>query len=210
MDLDRERLDLQDKLDTKYVNTHDAINSIAAMNQELLSLSAEDVIARAKITESIKEALTDLKGMEGVTDAIVNNLQKQFDKAKGIASMTEGQQDFLEKQLAVYKGIQDSVAIIFETMSILTSGPMGALGVTLLGAGRALNALGENLREFGGTMDGAVYSTTALDMVFKSAKDSARGLAQEFGGMKDISAGVQLDTNLRRQLWVWPCETSLV
>lgn len=194
--LDRERLDLQDKIDTKYVNTHDAINSIASMNQELLSLSAEDVIARAKITESIKEALTDLKGMEGVTDKIVENLQKQFDKAKGIASMTEGQQDFLEKQLEVYKGIQDSVAIIFETMSILTSGPMGALGVTLLGAGKALNALGENLREFGGTMDGAVYSTTALDMVFKSAKDSARGLAQEFGGMKDISAGVQLDTNL--------------
>lgn len=196
VDLDRERLSLQEKIDTSHINTHTAINSIAAMNQELLSLSAEDVIARAQITESIKEALTDLKGMEGVTDAIVNNLQKQFDKAKGIASMTEGQQDFLEKQLAVYKGIQDSVAIIFETMSILTSGPMGALGVILIGAGKALNALGENLREFGGTMDGAVYSTTALDMVFKSAKGTARGLAQEFGGMKDISAAVQLDTNL--------------
>ena len=76
VDLDRDRLTLQDKIDGSHAKTHAALNSIASLNQELLSLSSEDIIARQHIEKSISDQLYDLIGMEGVTDEIVENLDR--------------------------------------------------------------------------------------------------------------------------------------
>ena len=89
VELDRKRLKEQDKIDASYGGTHDAINSIASLNQELLSMSAEDVIGRERIQQSIQDQLYDLIGMEGVTDGIVENLESQFEKAKKVSSLSE-------------------------------------------------------------------------------------------------------------------------
>lgn len=194
--LDRERIGLQDKIDGSYSKTHEAVNSIASLNQELLSMSAEDVIGKKRIEESISNQLYDLIGMEGVTDEIIENLDSQFQKAKGVASMTEKQQTFLNKQLAVYEGIQDTIAGVLQTAQLLVSTAGGRLGAALIGAGYALDKIGETAREFGGTMGGAVYSTALLGTIFKDANAAAKGLASEMGGMADVSLMTQLNTNL--------------
>jgi len=121
VDKDRKRLELQDKIDGSHAKTHDAINSIASLNQELLSLSAEDVIAKTKIEKQISDQLYDLIGMEGVTDDIVENLMAQLDKAKGIAKMSETQQKFLNKQLETYQSIKDTIGGILDTAELLMS-----------------------------------------------------------------------------------------
>jgi hypothetical protein len=196
VDLDRDRLTLQDKIDGSYSRTHEAINSIASLNQELLALSSEDIIARQHIEKSISDQLNDLKGMGGVTDAIVENLDAQFIKAKGISSMTEKQQKLLNKQLEVYEGIKDTIGGIFDTLSLLTSGPTAALGLGLVGAGFAADKLGANIKKFGGFVDSAQFSALGLGMVFEDAEETAISLSQQFGGLKDVSFATQLNTNL--------------
>ena len=196
VDLDRDRLALQDKIDGSHAKTHAALNSIASLNQELLSLSSEDIIARQHIEKSISDQLYDLIGMEGVTDEIVENLDKQFEKAKGISSMTEKQQKFLTKQLEVYQGLKDTIGGVFETLSLITSGPLGALGMGFIGAGFAADKLGKNIRSFGGFIDSAQFSALGLGFIFDDAEETAKSLSKEFGGLKDITLSTQLNTNL--------------
>lgn len=193
---DRDRILLQDKIDGSYGKSHEALNSIASLNQELLGLSAEDFVGKKRIEESISQQLYDVIGMEGVTDEIVENLMRQFETAKGVSSMTEKQQEFLNKQLAVYEGIQDTIGGVLQTAQLLMSTPAGVFGAALIAIGASLDKIGQTTREFGGTMGGAVVSTTALGLVFKDATGSAKGLAAEFGGLEDISFATQLNTNL--------------
>jgi hypothetical protein len=193
---DRQRLSLQDKIDGSYKTTHESINSIASLNQELLSLSAEDFITRGKIEESISKQLYDLIGMEGVTDEIVENLDAQFTKAKGISSMTEKQQKFLQKQIAVYDDIKDAIGGILETASLLTSNFTGAMGAAVIGVGYGLEKWGKSVRSFGGYVDSAQISSVALGLVFKDAEEVTKGLSKEFGGLKDVTFATQLNTNL--------------
>jgi len=193
---DRTRIELQDKIDGSYHKSHEAINSIADLNQKLLSLSAEDIVARNKIEKQISDQLYDLIGMEGVTDEIVQNLDAQFIKAKGISAMTENQQKFLEKQLAVYDGIKDTIGGILETASLLTSNLMGATGAAVMGVGMGLDKWGKSVRSFGGYVDSAQISSVALGFAFKDAEEVTKSLSKEFGGLKDVSFQTQLNTNL--------------
>ena len=196
VDKDRKRLELQDKIDGSHAKTHDAINSIASLNQELLSLSAEDVIAKTKIEKQISDQLYDLIGMEGVTDDIVENLMAQLDKAKGIAKMSETQQKFLNKQLETYQSIKDTIGGILDTAELLMSTTGGKFGAALMGAGYAADKLGETIKAMGGYMGGVTFSTTALGLVFKDAQQTAEALNRELGGMQDVTFGTQLNTNL--------------
>lgn len=193
---DRTRIELQDKIDGSYHKSHEAINSIADLNQKLLSLSAEDIVARNKIEKQISDQLYDLIGMEGVTDEIVQNLDAQFIKAKGISAMTENQQKFLEKQLAVYDGIKDTIGGILETASLLTSNLMGATGAAVMGVGMGLDKWGKSVRSFGGYVDSAQISSVALGFAFKDAEEVTKSLSKEFGGLKDVSFQTQLNANL--------------
>ena len=194
--LDRDRLNLQQKIDTQYDGTYESINSIADMNKDLLAMSAEDVIGRAKQLALIDDSIYALIGQEGVTDDIVENLIKQRDIAESISGLSENQQKFLDKQRAVYEGIEDTIGIILETASLLTSTFGGVLGSAIIGAGYAVEALGENVREMGGYLGGATISSTLLATTFDSAADVTKGLAREMGGLNDVSFQTQLNTNL--------------
>jgi len=196
VELDRKRLKEQDKIDASYGGTHDAINSIASLNQELLSMSAEDVIGRDRIQQSIEKQLYDLIGMEGVTDGIVENLESQFEKAKKVSSLSEKQQGLLNKQMAVYEGMKDTIGGILETASLLSKTVGGVLGGALIGAGYAAEAIGKNVREFGGFLGMATVQTTALGLVFDDAAAVSKTLANEFAGIEGTSFRTQLNTNL--------------
>ena len=190
---DRKRITLQDTIDGSYVDTHEALNSIASLNQELLSMSAEDVIGRRRISESISDQLYDLIGMEGVTDEIVENLMSQFETAESISGMTEKQQKFLNKQLAVYEGIQDTIGGVLETASLLTSTAGGMFGIALIGAGKFVGKLGEVRSELGGISE---FGTTALSFIDSNAVNNAKELASQFGGIDNVSGSLQASTSL--------------
>lgn len=191
--LDRERIFLQDGVDASLINTHESLNSIASLNQELLSMSAEDVIGRKQIKKSIIGQINDLKGMEGVTAEIVKNLQAQFKKAKGVASLTEKQQVFLNKQLAVYESIQDAIGMVLDTASLLISTKEGIFGASLIGAGKFVGKLGEVRSQLGGI---AEFGTTAISFIDPNAVENAKELASQFGGIDNLSGSLQVSTSL--------------
>jgi hypothetical protein len=188
--LDRERITAQQTLSG---DTQEAINSIAAMNQELLAMSADDVIGRELVKKQIDEALDTLKENNEVSAAIVSNLQQQRDIASNISNLTEKQQEFLGKQLAVYEGIQDTIAGIMETASLLTSNLKGMFGGALIGAGMFADKLGETTKALGGMRE---FGTTALSFIDSNAVENAKALSKEFGGMNNVTGELQVSTSL--------------
>jgi hypothetical protein len=198
-DQDRQRIQLQDKIDGSYSKTHEALNSIASLNQELLSLSSEDVIAKRHIEDSISNQLYDLIGMEGVTDEIVENLNAQFETAKGISSMTEKQQKFLNKQLAVYEGIKDTIGSVLETASLLTSTVGGVMGSVLMGMGAVANKIGDVNKQLGTTLfqsDGVGRKAGILSFIFEDAAGTAKNLSSELGSTDRATFGLQTNVGL--------------
>jgi hypothetical protein len=188
--LDRERITAQQTLSG---DTQEAINSIAAMNQELLSMSAEDTIGRELVKKQINEALDTLRENNEVSASIVSNLEQQRDIATKISNLSEKQQEFLGKQLAVYEGIQDTIAGVMETASLLTSNLGGMFGGALIGAGFFVDKLGETTKALGGMRD---IGTTALSFIDDNAVENAKALSKEFGGMNNVSADLQVSTSL--------------
>lgn len=171
-------------------------DSIASLQQQLLGLSSEDVIARKEIGRQLDSHYADLEGSRGVHAQIRKNLLDQRSIAEGVSQLTEKQQKFLNKQLEVYDGIKDSIGGALETLSLITKGPMGALGVGLIGAGFAADKLGKNIRSFGGFVDSAQLSALGLSFIFEDAAETAKSLSKEFGGLKDVTFQTQLNTNL--------------
>ena len=73
---------------------------------------------------------------------------------------------------------------------------MGGLGVALLGAGIALDKLGETARETGSLFNEMSVSATVFGLVFKDATAVAKGLATELGGVEQATLGAQFNANL--------------
>ena len=63
--------------------------------------------------------------------------------------MTEFQKKQMEGTHKVLEGIKGTVGGVLDVFSTLTSGVMGGLGVGLIGAGIALDKLGQTARETG-------------------------------------------------------------
>ena len=190
VNLDRERITAQQTLSS---DTQDAINSIASMNQELLSMSAEDAIGRKLQKESIDEAILSLMDNVEVSEQILQNLIDQSDIANKISGLTEKQQKFLNKQLEVYEGIKDAIGGVLETASLLTSTAGGMFGIALIGAGKFVSKLGEVRSELGGITE---FGTTALSFIDSNAVSNAKELASQFGGIDNVSGSLQASTSL--------------
>ena len=169
---------------------------ISDLNQQLAQLSAEDSISKQLIQKEIQNELKDLEGSRGIHSHIVKNLKQQYDFANNISSLTEGQKEQLQAQVEVYEKIKKSIGGIFDTLSILTSGPAGFFGTALIGAGFAADKLGKNIRNFGGFIDSAQFSALGLSFIFDDAEETAKSLSKEFGGLKDVTLSTQLNTNL--------------
>lgn len=190
VDLDRERLKKQQLLDS---DAQEGLNSIASLNQELLAMSAEDVIGREFKLKSINEEINALRASGTVNEDLLKNLENQRDIANQVSALTEKQQEFLGKQIAVYEGIQDAVAGVFETASLLTSNLAGAFGGALIGAGMFVGKLGEVTKGLGGMRD---IGTTALSFIDDNAVENAKALSKEFGGMNNVTLDLQASTSL--------------
>ncbi len=194
--LDLQRVEKQAKNLKMDADKVKQFEKISDLNQQLAQLSAEDSISRQLIQKQIESELADLEGSRGIHSHIVKNLKQQFEFAKNISNLTEGQKEQLEAQVEVYESIKKSIGGIFDTLSILTSGPMGALGMGLIGAGFAADKLGKNIRSFGGFIDSAQFSALGLSFIFEDAEETAKSLSKQFGGLKDVSLSTQLNTNL--------------
>jgi len=194
VNLDRDRLKIQQGLKGP---TQDAINSIASLNQDLLSMSAEDSVARELQEKSINEQIAALRKKGTVSEEILNNLEQQRDVALKMSGLTEKQKKFLNKQLEVYDGIKDTIGGILETASLLTSTVGGVLGSALIGAGVAGKKLLKTSYELGGSLTSTSnIATTLFGTVFPDAVGVTKSLSKEFGGLSDVSLKTQFRTNV--------------
>lgn len=191
--LDRQRIASQQALNS---DAQSAINSIASMNQELLSMSAEDAVGRELQKQAITDSIKALAERGDVDEEIISNLLKQFEIADQVSGLTEKQQKFLNKQRAVYDGIQDSIDGVLETAKLLTSNFRGGVGVALIGAGFAADKLGDSIKETGGFVQGVSVQSAGLSFIFKDATANATALTKELGGTEKVTLGAQLQTNI--------------
>ena len=194
--LERDRIKLMSKSDSMNSSTRDKLSSIRSLNDELLGLSAEDEVSKAVIEQKIQDIMKGMKGLGADAQAQLDIEKEKFDKAKNLSSLTEKQQGLLNSQLAVYEGMKDTIGGILETASLLSKTVGGVLGGALIGAGYAAEAIGKNVREFGGFLGMATVQTTALGLVFDDAAAVSKTLANEFAGVEGTSFRTQLNTNL--------------
>lgn len=172
------------------------VDKLAEINRDIAKLAVEDVHKREELLTQYNDIQKSIGQVSAEDQKILDNLSEQNKMAKVYGQMTQTQKQFLEKQLTVYDGIKDSIKGIFETASLLTSNLMGAMGAAVVGVGMGIDAWGKSVRSFGGYVDSAQISTFALGFAFKDAEETAKGLSKEFGGLKDVSFGTQLNANL--------------
>ena len=172
------------------------LNQMAEINRSIAQLTLDDVAGRTALLNQYNDIKDTIGTISEEDKKILENLEAQNTMAKSYGQMTKTQKDFLEKQLAVYDGIKDTIGGILETASLLTSNLMGATGAAVMGVGMGIDKWGKSVRSFGGYVDSAQISTFALGFAFKDAEETAKGLSKEFGGLKDVSFGTQLNANL--------------
>jgi hypothetical protein len=190
---ERQRLEMQSQLSDLDPKKIAAFNKISDLNFDLAKLSAEDVISRAAITQELDEMIGRMTNLSAAEEIILGKLVEQKEQAEGIASLTESQQKQLEAQLETYEGIKKTIGGILDTAAILTSGPGGILGMSLIGAGKFLGKMGEVRGELGGI---AEFGTTALAFFDDNAVANAKELASQFGGINNVSGELQASTSL--------------
>jgi hypothetical protein len=186
------------------------ISSLQGLQQKMAEAGPEDVetqksISAAydaqtnKLTEAVKIKLAIGQITNEEADALleaINSQDASLTSAKKYAQITAEQKELAESQIEVYNGIKKSIRGVIATMSQLTSGPAGAFGTILIGAGFAADKLGKNIRSFGGFVDSAQFSALGLSLIFDDAEETAKSLSKEFGGLKDVTFSTQLNTNL--------------
>jgi hypothetical protein len=174
----------------------ESLNRMAEINRELAQLSISDVVSKQALNEEYKNLTEQISDIEGIDQKIIDNLNTQNTLAENYANMTKGQKEQIEAQMQAYAGVQKTLVGILDTFKTLTSGPAGALGTILVGAGFAADKLGKNIRSFGGFIDSAQFSALGLSFIFDDAEETAKSLSKEFGGLKDVTLSTQLNTNL--------------
>jgi hypothetical protein len=152
-----------------------AFTSIVTNNKDLLKAQPQLNQYVADLTNSFRSINRELEITQGLT-------ADEIDQYKELTA--EG-----ERLKTKFKSVGDMIITALKKPAVL-------LGAAIMAIGQAVSKLGESFREFGGDLGGAVYSATALSLVFKEGTNVAKGLASEFGSMKDISFGTQLNTNL--------------
>jgi hypothetical protein len=178
-------------------NTKSKLDSIASLNKELLDTSAEDAVTRDYLQRTIQKELKGLRGLGKAGAELASIEEEKFQKALSVSSLTEHQQKMLNQQLDAYDAIKNTVGGIFDTLSLLTSGPLGFLGTSLIVGGVAGKKLLDTSYELGGSLlDTSNISTTLFGTVFPNAVETTKSLSSEFGGLADVSLKTQLRTNV--------------
>jgi hypothetical protein len=168
-------------------------NTLAEVNKKIAELTSDQVLERQILQEQFDSEITKFARQQNISQEIVDNLKNQNQLARDYSSMTEGQKEQLEAQLETYNTIKKTIGGILDTASILTSGPGGLLGMSLIGAGKFLGKMGEVRGQLGGI---AEFGTTALAFFDDNAVANAKELASQFGGINNVSGQLQASTSL--------------
>ena len=169
---------------------------IQSINAEISQLGRDDINQRAYL---LSQRDAEMKKVGEVLDGssdVVKNLEAQNSLADTYSNMTEFQKKQMEGTHKVLEGIKGTVGGVLDVFSTLTSGVMGGLGVGLIGAGIALDKLGQTARETGSLFNEMSVSATVFGLVFKDATAVAKGLATELGGVEQSTFGAQFNANL--------------
>lgn len=177
----------------------ESINNIADKNRELAQLTSGQGLMRNSIQEEIHAEMQNLEGVQGVHAHIRKNLRDQTTEAIRMSNLTEREKKAAEQVLDIQEKIRGVGRGILETFQTLVSGPMGALGTSLIGAGFVLDHLGHVAHETGTFFTEMSLSAAGLGFVFKDATNVAMGLASEFGSIEEATFGIQLKTNMIAQ-----------
>lgn len=168
-------------------------NNLAEINRKIAELTADQTIEREILQDQFDEEITKFAKQQNISQEIVDNLKNQNQLARDFANMTEGQKEQLQAQLEAYNSIKKTIGGILDTASILTSGPAGLLGMSLIGAGKFVNKLGEVRSQLGGITE---FGTSALAFLDDDAVENAKELAAQFGGMNNVSGELQASVSL--------------
>jgi hypothetical protein len=171
----------------------EALNRMADINSEIAQLTSADIVQRVALNKEYQNLQQIAATIDGQHQDIVSNLNTQNSLAQNYANMTEGQKEQLEAQLQAYEGIKKTIGGILDTAAILTSGPGGLLGMSLIGAGKFVGKMGEVRSQLGGI---AEFGTTALAFFDDNAVANAKELASQFGGINNVSGQLQASTSL--------------
>ncbi len=190
---DKQRIDLMLKAGNLSDTAVARGNNLADINQKISQLTADQTLERQILQEQFDSEIVRFGRMAGISQEIVDNLKNQNELARDYSSMTEGQKEQLEAQLETYNTIKKTIGGILDTAAILTSGPGGLLGMSLIGAGKFLGKMGEVRGQLGGI---AEFGTTALAFFDDNAVANAKELASQFGGINNVSGQLQASTSL--------------
>ena len=194
--LEQQRVSSLRESGTQHKKNISSLSTMQSLNEQIANLTSSDVIQRESLQSQFNAELDSLdKRGKGIEEQIA--LMTQTNQlANNYAGLTDKQKQFLEKQRAVLEGIQDTIGGVLDTARLLTSTVGGVLGSALIGAGYAIDKLGQSTREFGGFLGEAQVSATGLSLVFPQALEATKGLSAELGGVEELSFQTQLNTNL--------------
>jgi len=173
-----------------------SLQKVQDLNQQISQLGRDDIHQRAALMNMRDEEMAKVtEGIHG-NSKIVQTLKEQNSLAEDYSNLTAFQKTQMENTHKVLEGIKGTVGGVLDVFSTLTSGVMGGLGVGLIGAGIALDKLGQTARETGSLFNEMSVSATVFGLVFKDATAVAKGLATELGGVEQSTFGAQFNANL--------------
>lgn len=203
---EREKIKLLAQEGSMHQNQKDAFGRISDLNQELLQLSAEDIVSRGEIKRRIDEEISALdekgKRQNGLGEGsrqLLNLMKQEYAYADGISSLTESQQKILENQIKAYDTLKESVGTIFDTLAVATSGLSGFIGTALVGLGSVANKVGDVNKQLGTTLfqaDGVGRKAGVLSFIFEDAAGTAKNLSSELGSTDRATFGLQTNVGL--------------
>jgi len=204
---ERKKIELLAQQGSMHQNQKDAFGRISDLNQELLGLSAEDIVSRGEISRQIEAEITALdekgkrqNGLGAGSRELLAVMKKEYAVASNISNLTQDQQKQLEAQLSTYDSIKKSIGGVLDTAAALTSTLGAAVGGLLIGVGMVVDKFGQVNRELGQSfvqgLNSSTASATALGFIFDDTAGTVRELASEFGGVDAATLSTQTNIGL--------------
>jgi hypothetical protein len=188
-------------------STLTSVTELQGLQQKLAESGPDDLEVQQSIRDAynsqlngIKETITAKQTLGEITNeeadallVMVNSQEQSLQIAEKYATVSADTKDYLQSQIDVYKGIGKTLRGVLNTAKILTSGPGGFFGGLAIGAGVFAEKLGETRAQLGGISE---MGTTALAFFDDNAVENAKELANQFGGINNVSAELQASTSL--------------
>jgi len=158
-------------------------------------LQAYQSIFKSYVEES-QELLKTNSQLNHLTQGIAGNFAKMAKEMQVTAGLTEDELEAFKTLTQEATNMNGRVKGLYNQFMTLLKKPIVGIGLGVIAVGEGLSKWGQAVRSFGGYADSAQLSTFALGAVFPKAEEAAKGLAQEMGGLRDITFDTQLNTNL--------------